>query len=622
MSAYNRHQDAAWQKEIISLFSLSPRQAVVPWLEQHITLPAKMAPNAQGPFRTSGRPYQIPILECWNPDSGVNFCGVSAGTQMLKTTIPCLGLCYRICNSPLPALFVGPSRDWTKLEISEKRLQELINENPILAAHKPADPNMFRSMSMDMDGGGIVLVGGNSPGALAGGSYGIVIIDEASKLVQQASEEAPEAHPFHLAAKRSDGFGSREFHYRSGTPNSFFHPFWQFILLGDQTRFYVQCPHCKNHFYFDFIGRDEDRTEYTENTGIKLSSDYKSVLWDDARDGKGQWNEDKVRESTRYICPHNGCEIREVHKQPLIDACEEKRHNPNAGSNRRSFILPSFYSPTKSFGNMAWDFLSSVSTDFFGLQDYYNSRLARPWQEMAANVKSEDVRKLRDVADYRRNMIPRRPQCLILGADVGDYKTHYAVGAVFDNDEIALIDWGTVLTPEDLIELRKLKYQIAGTDDYMSPAKGLVDSKDQTVRVYNMCQASNGFWFPAAGVDTRTGSWGWTPLKTHATDRYTFNSFAFKKEFYINLIQKQKAPRFYIPRDADEDLIDGLSGQQLLVEKGREAFKKLPNDHYGDACLRIILGRTILRAEQGHGAPDMGGGEEPTVQRDYVLKPS
>lgn len=621
MSQLSRHQDAAVQREIMQLFALASREAVVPWLEKNIILPAKTSPFSPGAFRTDKRPYQRAILECWNPDNSINHCGVSAGVQIAKTLMMVLGILYRLLHSPLPILGVGTHKDWVKSEISEKRLDPLIRENPILAALMPANSDRFRAMSMDMGTAMINLVGGNSPGALAGGSYGIVAIDEASKLIQQTSEQAPEAHPFHLAAKRADGFGPMAFHYRSSTPNSPFHPFWQYILLGDQTRFWVECPHCQNHFYFDFIGRAEDRDEYTANTGIKLASDYKSLIWDDVRDKSGNWNEAKVKETARYICPHNGCEIREIHRQPMIDQCEEKRHNLNAAKNRRSFIIPSFMSPTMGFADMSWAFLEALR-DMFGLQDYYNSRLARPWQEMAANVKSEDVRKLRDVADYRRNMIPRRPQCLILGADVGDYKTHYAVGAVFDNDEIALIDWGTVLTPEDLIELKKLKYQIAGTDDYMSPAKGLVDSKDQTVRVYNMCQASNGFWFPAAGVDTRTGSWGWTPLKTHATDRYTFNSFAFKKEFYINLIQKQRAPRFYIPRDADEDLIDGLSGQQLLVEKGREAFKKLPNDHYGDACLRVILGRTILRAEQGHGAPDMGGAEEPTVQRDYVLNPA
>lgn len=604
--------DLQSQREIMELFMMQSRQAVVPWLEQNIVLPPKMAPNSSGPFRTALRPFQRPILECWNPDNGINHCGVSAGVQIAKTTMLVLGLGYRIRNSPLPALVVGSSNNWTKIEISEKRLQPLIDENPILAAEKPLNSDQYRTMSMAMAGGMINLVGGNSPGALSGGSYGIVAIDEASKLIHQGSDQAPEAHPFHLAAKRTDGFGALEFHYRSSTPNSPSHPFWHYILAGDQTRFHMPCPHCGEWFYFDFIGRTEDREEYEKNLGITLPNDYRSLTWSpDAKQNDGTWNETKVRETTTYICPHNGCEIREIHKQGMVDRCEEKRHNPTAAANRRTFIIPSFYSPTMSLGGMSWAFLESLA-DFFGLQDYYNSRLARPWQEQLANVKTDDVRKLRDASDYRRGIIPRTPLALIAGADIGDYKCEWVVGAIFDNDEIAVVDWGTVLTPEDLIAAsQQWKYQVANTDTVLRPERGLVDAKDQTVRVYNMCQASASvtatrtpFWWPASGSDSRTGSWGFTPLKTHNLDRYTFNTFQFKKELYINLIQKQKAPRFYLPRDADESLIEGLSGQQLISVKGVEEFKRLPNDHYGDCCLRLLLARIIIRAERGHGAPD------------------
>ncbi|WP_395739310.1 terminase gpA endonuclease subunit [Prosthecobacter sp.] len=617
--------DAEVQAEILRLFQLTPHAAVVPWLEQHIVIPARMSPNSAGPFRTALRPFMRPILECWNPESGVNHCGVSGGTQLLKTTVLCLGASYRVCNSPLPALIVGSSNSWTKTEISEKRLQPLIDENPILAAEKPHSSDQYRAMSMAMSGGHINLVGGNSPGALSGGSYGIVAIDEASKLIHQGSDQAPEAHPFLLAEKRTDGFGALAFHYRSSTPNSPTHPFWHYILAGDQTRFHVPCPHCHEWFYLDFIGRVEDREEYATNLGITLPSHYQSLIWSpDARDKSGQWNEDKVRETTTYICPHNGCEIREVHKQPMIDECAEKRHNHNAAANRRSFIIPSFYSPTMSFGGMSWAFLDSLK-DFFGLQDYHNSRLARPWSEQVANVKTEDVRKLRDISHYRRGIIPCTPVALFSGSDVGDYKTHWINAAIFENDEIAIIDWGTVLTPEDLIPASTTwKYQVANTSTTLQVSRGLIDSADQSVRVYNMCQASRGFWWPAAGSDSRSGSWGFTPLKTHQLDRYTFNTFQFKKELYINLIQKQKSPRIYLPQDADEDLIAGLSGQQLITVKGKEEFKKIPNDHYGDCLLRILLARIIYRAEHGHGAPDIPPEPDPSdptpTGRDYILK--
>lgn len=600
-------QEKLDQIEILNLFKVQSHSPVVPWLEQNIVLPLKTAPNSAGPFRTHQRPYQRPILECWNPESGVTDCTVSAGTQMLKTTSMVLGVCYRIKHMPMPMLLVGSSKEWTKEEIGEKRLEALIDENEILAMEKPADPDKFRIMSMDMSGGGIKLVGGNSPGALSGGSYGIVAIDECAKLMHQQGEQTPEAHPMYLADKRTDGFGTLGFRWKSSTPNIPTHPFWQSVEAGDQTHFYCPCPHCGEYFYLDFMGRGEDREEYQKQLGISLPKDYRSLVWGDkARNNLGVWMEGKVRELTRYICPFNGCEITESQRQVMVGRCEEKRHNPIATKQRKSFILPSFYSPTMSLADMAWSFLSAQGDLFLGLQDYYNSRLARPFTQTAAEVKDDHVRKLREKSEYRRQVLPSKPYRLFMLADVGDYKTHWVVGALWDNDETAVIDWGTVLTPEELIPLsRKLQYPVAGTGEMISISRGLVDAKDQSVRVYDMCLQSQGRWFPANGSDSRIGTWGKQRLDTHRIDRYVFNSFALKKYLYVDLIRDRKSPRLLLPIDADEDLIEGLSGQKLMVVKGKEEFKKIPNDHYGDCVIRLQLAMMIRRAERGGTAPDM-----------------
>lgn len=589
--------DASTQAEIISLFELRPRTAVVPWLEANISLPAKMAPNSAGPFRTALRPFQRPILECWNPDSGVNHCGVSAGVQIAKTTMLVLGISYRICNSPLPALIVGSSKDWTKTEISEKRLIPLIDENPILAAEKPANTDQYRAMSLAMAGAGINLVGGNSPGALSGGSYGIVAIDEASKLAHQGSDQVPEAHPFMLAEKRTDGFGALEFHYRSSTPNSPTHPFWQYILSGDQTRFHCECPHCRNWFYLDMIGRPEDRDEYTENIGIHIPSHYRSVIWSpDAREKTGQWNETKVLQTATYICPHNGCEVREIHKQPMVDACEEKRHNTLAASNRRSFILPSFYSPTMSIGRMAWAFLESQK-DFFGLQDYYNSRLARPWIDAACSVKEEIVRRCIR-SDYGRASLPFRPRLLVITADPGEALTHWEVTAIDEAGNLAVVDWGTLLSSRELIGAEFLKhrlYTVPGTGEKIVPHIGYIDSGYLTETQYDICQASGGFYWPTKGSDAKHGSVNETRAASRPDLRlYTYSDKQAKDDLYQNRIARLTTPGFFIPADADASLLLGHSGQ--MKDKTTEEWKRVPNDHFGDCSKLALIALWIARA--------------------------
>ena len=587
-------KEAAVMREVLSLFLFTARSAVVPWLEKHIILPAKMAPNSQGPFRTASRPYQREILECWNPSSGVNDCDVSAGTQIAKTTILTLGIAYRICNAPLPSLIVGSSKDWTKTEISEKRLMPLIEENPILASRKPSDSDRFRNMAMDMDGGMINLVGGNSPGALSGGSYGIVAIDEAAKLIHAGSEQAPEAHPLHLAAKRTDGFGALAFRYRSSTPNTPSHPFWLSILSGDQTRFHVTCPHCGKAFYLDFIGRPEDIEEYNAAMGLTLPSDYKSLIWDDARDGKGNWGEAKVRDTVRYICPHGGCEIREIHKAALIETCEPVKHNPLAAATHRSFIIPSFYSPTITFGTMAWAFLQATR-DFFGLQDYYNSRLARPWQEFDVSVKAKDVERCK--GEYLRGTVPFEPVMLLLTADPGERLTHWEVTAIAPDGGLFIIDWGTVLSSSEIIAeafLRTKLYPIAGTDRKVYPKLGYMDSGYLTETQYDICQASKGFLWPTKGSEAKHGGVNQTKAASRPwLSLYTYPDKQAKDELYDARLVHGKNGGLHFPADADAELLMGHSNQR---RDANGMWIKVANDHYGDCTKLALIGAWLLRS--------------------------
>jgi len=601
------------QIEVFNVFRVRKRQAVVPWLEANITLPYKFAPNSSGPFSIKSRPYMRPILECWNPESGVQYCANSAGTQTNKSSVLTLGAAYRLVNDPLPMIIVGTSKDWTKEELSEKRLKVLIEENPILAAQMPANRDLFRTMSMDMSGGNVRFVGGNSPGALGGGTFGIVAIDEAAKLKHQGSEQTPEAHPINLAFKRTDAFGAMGFHYISSTPNVSTHLFWQLIMEGDQTHFWVECPHCHNHFFFDFIGTDEDREEYAATVGVSLPSDYKALTWDpEAKGNDGRWIEDEVRASTRYICPHNGCEITENERQPMVDDCQEHRHYTAAPASKRSFIIPSFYSPTISFATMSMEFLKSIELSLFGLQDYYNSRLARPFEVIKKNVKRENVLSLRGT--HARGTVPRRPFLIFITADPGESKTHWSVTALMHDGALIVIDWGTVLAIEDLDSdafRTAHRYSLAGTDEMIEPDVGYIDSGFSTIRVYDICDRRRPIargvpsfrWWPTKGSNTRTGTYTRAKISSHpALELYTYVDHTAKTELYGMRIAGAKDPAVVIPVNADvirsgddKGLVMGLSGQKMITVGDHEEWKRLPHDHYGDTLKIAMVGGWIAR---------------------------
>ncbi len=596
---------------ILACLNFDKPPGVVEYLEREIVIPASMSPRQPGRFSVRDRPQMAPILECFHPNSGVRECNLAAGTQWAKTTIGALGSVYLLKHAPGPMLYVGPSEDWTREEISKKRLRALIDENHCLSIEKPYNPDEYKLLHMNMIGMPIDLVGANSPTALAGSTRRYVVIEEASKIQHTEHEDAPEAHPINNAMERCKDFAGIEFKYLSSTPNSPNHIFWKRMQSGSMTTFAVKCPHCGEYFAFEFTEEKEKLANFSaaQASANEASPDhYRSLIWSkDARNANGTWDQDKVIDTARYICPHNGCEIVDNDKPEMLRCFEEVHGNKNAVKEHRSYRVPSFYSPRVRFGDMAWKFLDRGDLFNTGLQTFYNSWLALPWEEISANIKEEFVLRLRGIIDYRRGVIPRIPFTTIITADPGQSQTHWLAAAHYADSMILPIDWGIVNSVDDLEGLPyQLKFECPENSQTYSPAFGLCDSGFDTLHVYDMCLRSKRGWFPTKGGAGRVGTWGHTPLRSHpGVDLYHYNDHALKTEFYVNRIQKLRPPIYAFPVDVTQDMIDGHSGQQLISVHGRDEWKKIPRDHFGDCGKLQLLASSIMRAQQGQGAPDM-----------------
>jgi len=123
-----------------------------------------------------------------------------------------------------------------------------------------------------------------------------------------SSLEAQEAHPIRLAEDRTKDYIGQEFIWKSSTPNSPNHIFWQDVEAGTYTHFYVPCPHCGEYFKFEFEAANGDKAltpgELEKTSGDGQPDIYRSLVWDpDSRNADGTWNEVKVRESAHYVCP-------------------------------------------------------------------------------------------------------------------------------------------------------------------------------------------------------------------------------------------------------------------------------------------------------------------------------
>lgn len=562
------------------MFRRRPAPGVCAWLEENIYLPRGFTPEP-GPVSFRGREYMRHVLEAWNPETGATDVMVSAGTQLMKTAGMLLGLSYRMIHHAQPTLIVVPSLNFARDFLFGERLNPLIEANPILADLKPRNSDRYKALSMEMAGGTISLAGANSPTNLSGRSIGAVLQDEVCKYEHRVSEQSPEAHPMLLADERTKGYGSQGFRYKSSSPNVMSHPFWQSVEQGSQTVFHMPCPNCGEGFHFEFK---------------KGENGYRSLEWDSHAKGKdGLWDLQRVRDSTRYICPHCGYGITSDQKAAMTRAIEPVDLNPAAPRTRRSFILPSLYSPAISFGEFAAKFLD---TDLFGLRNFINSWCGLPYSEISVEVQDEDVRKLID-RTHRRRTLPFRPVALLMTADPGEVSgCHWMVSAVAENEDIAVIDWGVTVGTVATEELRKsgsLVYPIAGAQTLMAPGGGYMDSRYDSDTVYNVCAHSGGFWSPTRGSDARVGNWTSNRVKSHpGLHVFVFSDFQLKRELYARRMKNGEGPRIILPADADELLIKQLTGQQLDAQSG--SWKRLPHDHLGDCLKQVVLSQWVRSA--------------------------
>jgi phage terminase large subunit GpA-like protein len=579
-------------------FTRPPEPAA--WAEATLTIPREMSPGSPGRLSFDTRPFARPILNCWHPESGVRKCDAALAVQMVKSTLIAVGTSYRSKYAPLPIMIVGGmSADWAKREISEKRLHPLIRANDELRALMPHNPDKFKLAEMNLAFNSIFVTGAGSDTNLSGSTQGIVVIDEAAKISASGKEESPEAHPIRLAEDRTADYMGQEFIYKCSTPNSPNHIFWQDVLKGTYTHWYVPCPHCGLYFPFEFEAKKGSdlltagQLEQTKTDAV--TGDYRSVVWSpDARNKDGTWNEEKIRETAHYVCPHNGCRIVDMDKPKMVRAGEETHLNPNAPMSHRSFRVNSFYNLKRTFGEMALKFLGRGDLFNTGLQAFYNHHLTLPWEEIDVKLKDEDILSCKTEGDiaYVRGTVPGVEGVLFAGADWGQTMTHWVVALVDRAENIWVVDWGTVLSERDLLA-KKEEWSYARASKpgvKMRPRVGFVDSSDHTEQIYQMCRDSGGFWWPTKGSDASSGVLNVQDLKRYiGVQLITFVDKIAKDDLYDRRVRQKKGSRLFLPSDTTDDLIDGLRGQER-VDRGLLArWKKVLRDHYGDAIKNILI---------------------------------
>lgn len=368
------------------------------WADQHRVLSSK-ASAEPGLWRTDRTPYLREIMDSLSSYSTVEAVAVMKGAQigMSEAGLNFVGYC--IHHSPGPALYVMPTVETVK-RISRTRLDPMIEASPALQERIPPARSRDSSNTMfskEFLGGVLILTGANSASGLRSMPIRFLVLDEVDAYPLNADGEGD---PVNLAIKRTDTFLRRKIFMLSTPGLKGYSRIGKAFREGDQRYFNVTCDACGHQ---------------------------QPIRWGDIKWPKGEPHK------AVFACSECGHEHAEHRKGDLLANGEWV---PTAEPKRvglRSYHLSSLYSPWKSWGDCASEFLACFGdegkADPALLQVFVNTVLGEEWEDTSG--EKVDSAGLMDSREEFGPELPAKVAILTAGIDVQD-----------DRLEVEIVGWG------------------------------------------------------------------------------------------------------------------------------------------------------------------------------------
>jgi len=448
-----------------------PRQSVTEWAEANISFSSRFT-SSPGPFRVRSYPYMREWLDAFHPASGVRSMALLCGAQVAKSTAIQVGMAYRLCRAPAPALWVLDTQTNAQ-SFSESRWQVMIDDNEVLRAEMPGNKDKFKNLDQAFRRMHLWFVGSNSPGNLAGRSISLLCLDEVDKYKTKTKQEAAAVQ---LAVQRTASFPMALI-VQTSTPTTQEGSIWKAWLEGDQRRFWVPCPHCQ----------------------AMTLLNWPMMKWDeDAKIDDNRWDLKRVRETARLECPHCAGHLTDAIKTKMLREGVWRAENLGALPGHRSYHLSALYSVRRSFGALAVKFLQDKQS-LMGLQDFVNSILAEPWED-AMTTESRPL----TVGEYTLRAPVEESTARIMAVDVQQDCFYFVCRAFAKDGSSKLIDEGRLTTWADLeFKVTELGLDTQRNIGGMMAKLVVVDSGFRTDEVLDVCIRNR--YIPAKGEDRLEG---------------------------------------------------------------------------------------------------------------------
>ena len=325
---------------------------VIEWAEKNIQLDSRLTARP-GLYSTTWTPYVRGVLEAL-ADPGVHTVTLCWGSQTGKTLTLAIWLAYRIANDPAPALLVMPNADLAR-SYSETRLTPIFEKCKPVKRLFPRDMDDFKILEMQFATMTLSLVGSNSPANLSSRPICLAVLDELDSFAAPSEKDAA---AYSLALERTKAFPQRK-HVLTSTPTLNTGDIWINFQAGTQETFHVPCHACAE----------------------SAPMEFGQIKWDEtARSEDGKWDMKRVTETAAYHCPKCDAKWSEGNRRKSIEQGKWVAANTSAEAGRRSFRLPSWYSPTITIADCAKKFLTEKHY-LHGLQGWVNGWSALPWED-------------------------------------------------------------------------------------------------------------------------------------------------------------------------------------------------------------------------------------------------
>lgn len=586
MTPKRRKKEAKWQSKLPRPLAIQPeelevlrprkRPTVAEWALNRRVLSRKTS-NYHGPWSHDYTPYAVKPMEKLS-DVIVRQVTIMACAQSAKTEIGLNFLGWIIEEAPVPMGIFLPREDDTNRRVNT-RIRSMFEDTPSLRKHLPGGrlENINIGKETVLDNMILYIGWAGSAASMADNPMGAAEVDELGKFPKRTGKEAS---PLNLIKDRLKTYPQSKL-YVTSTPVKENDAIDIEFKDGDREDLWFKCPFCREYHlpkWFTCVKLDHGEDGHLLSAKEYEKGGHARYICPNC---KRSWTKkDRWQAVTEGEWVPDGCTIgkngRIIGKVPLTTHYSFRVHD--------MMLYPGFMTIDRMAALWARAIEAKKIGDIGPLQDFYNSHLARPFEER--EKETEESVLVRHRGNYKAGTVPVGVQMITAGLDVQ-----------LDHIWYRLLGWGYMSEVWSIIEGRLETGDTSQLENYELVEKLLdarwpfVDDKEHTIGIYraaidcnyrtdvvfDFCRLHNDVLIPVRGDDTvRNRVFRATKIAGGALVRFDINTNAIKDRWF-RLLYESAAPGpgyMHLHADTTDETFEQLaSEEQRQIRRGRHVDK-------------------------------------------------